>query len=283
MALNLKQRRYVETVLAGLPHLAEAVAAIPPDWQPAAFQAAERSYLKAFRQVALSGPQTWASSVMRRLRRRVREAEKEKLTKLYERLSANEHGNALPFGQAHSFVPHQATLSEDQKNVGGELSADEQIGEEHSVATREAASSEEQNVGRELSADEQIGEEHSVATHEAALSEEQNVGGELSADEQIGEEHSVATHEAASSEEQYVGGELFADGQIGEEHSVATHEAALSEERNIVVKESVKKDAVALRMATIMIRVDEIFDDGRRPMVDEQSSNRRAHSDSSKG
>jgi len=46
MALNLKQRRYVETVLAGLPHLAEAVAAIPPDWQPAAFQAAERSYLK---------------------------------------------------------------------------------------------------------------------------------------------------------------------------------------------------------------------------------------------
>jgi hypothetical protein len=196
MALNLKQRRYVETVLAGLPHLAEAVAAIPPDWQPAAFQAAERSYLKAFRQVALSGPQTWASSVMRRLRRRVREAEKEKLTKLYERLSANEHGNALPFGQAHSFVPHQATLSEDQKNVGGELSADE---------------------------------------------------------------------------------------QIGEEHSVATHEAALSEERNIVVKESVKKDAVALRMARIMIRVDEIFDDGRRPMVDEQSSNRRTHSDSSKG
>ena len=55
MALNLKQRRYVETVIAGLPHLAEAVAAIPPDWQPAAFQAAERSYLKAFRQVELSG------------------------------------------------------------------------------------------------------------------------------------------------------------------------------------------------------------------------------------
>jgi hypothetical protein len=194
MALNLKQRRYVETVIAGLPHLAEAVAAIPPDWQPAAFQAAERSYLKAFRQVELSGPQTWASSVMRRLRRRVREAEKEKLTKLYEQLSANEHGSALPFGRAHSF-----------------------------------------------------------ATDEAASSEVQNVGGELSADEQI------------------------------QEHSFATHEAASSEEQKNVARESVKKDAVALRMARIMIRVDEIFDDGRHPTVDKQSSNRRTHSDSSKG
>ena len=166
----------METVLAGLPHLAEAVAAIPTEWQPAAFQAAERSYLKAFRQLGLSGPQTWASSVMRRLRRRVREAEKEKLTKLYEQLSANEHGTAPPFGQAHRFTPHQAALPEDQKNVGGELTADE---------------------------------------------------------------------------------------QVGEEHSFATHEAASSEEQKNVARESVKKDAVALRMASIMIRVDEIFDDGR--------------------
>jgi hypothetical protein len=196
MALNLKQRRYVETVITGLPYLAEAVAAIPPEWQPAAFQAAERSYLKAFRQVELSGPQTWVSSVMRRLRRRVREAEKEKLVKLYEQLSANEHGSALPFGQAHSFVPHQATLSEDQKNVGGEPSADE---------------------------------------------------------------------------------------QVGEEHSFATHEPASSEEQKVVAIESVKKDAVAQRMARIMIRVDEIFDDGRHPMVDKQSSNRTTNSDSSKG
>jgi hypothetical protein len=219
MALNLKQRRYAETVIAGLPHLAEAVAAIPPDRQPAAFQTAERSYLKAFRQVELSGPQTWVSSVMRRLRRRVREAEKEKLTKLYEHLSANEHGSVMPFGQAHSFVPHQAALSEDQKKVGGELSADEQ------------------------------NQEYSFATLEAASSEGQNVGGELSADEQVGEEHSFATHEPASSEEQ----------------------------KN-VARESVKKDAVALRMARIMIRVGEIFDDGRHPMVDKQSSNRRTHS-----
>jgi hypothetical protein len=206
MALNLKQRRYVETVLTGLPRLAEAVAAIPPEWQPAALQAAERSYLKAFRQAELPGPQTWVSSVMRRLRRRVREAEKEKLTKLYEQLSANEHGSALPFGQAHSFVPHQAALSEHQKNVGRELSADEQI------------------------------QEHSFATHEPPSSEGQNAGGELSADEQI------------------------------QEHSFTTQEVASSEEQKNIARETVKKDAVAPGMARIMIRVDEIFDDGRHPM-----------------
>jgi hypothetical protein len=262
MALNLKQRRYVETVLAGLPHLAEAVAAIPPDRQPAAFQAAERNYLKAFRQLGLSGPQTWASSVMRRLRRRVREAEKEKLAKLYEQLSANEHDSALPFGQARSFVPHKAALSEDQKNVGGELSADEQIGEEHSFATQEAALSEYQRTVRgELSADEQNGEEHSFPTQEAASSEEQNVAGELAANEQIGEEHSFPTQEAASSEEQNAAEELSADEQI-QAHSFATKEAGLSEEQKNVARESVKKDAVALRMAKIMIKVDEIFDDG---------------------
>jgi hypothetical protein len=254
MALNLKQRRYVETVLAGLPHLAQAVAAIPLDWQPAAFQAVERSYLKAFRQLGLSGPQTWASSVMRRLRRRVREAEKEKLTKLYEQLSANEHDSALPLGQAHSFVPHPAALSHYPKNVGGELSIDEQIGDERSFATQEAALSEYQKTVRgELSADEQIGEDQSFATQEVASSEEQNVAGDLSANEKI------------------------------QTHSFAAHEAGLSEEQKNVARESVKKDAVAPGMARMMIRVEEIFDDGRHPMVDKQSSNRRTHSDSSKG
>ena len=190
---------------------------------------------------------------MRRLRRRVREAEKEKLTKLYERLSAEEHGSALPFGQAHSFVPHPAALSQYRKNVEGELSIDEQIGDERSFATQEAALSEYQRTVRgELSADEQIGEEHSFLTQEVASSEEQNAAGELSADEQM------------------------------RAHSFATHEAGLSEEHKNVARESVKKDGVGQGMARIMIRVDEIFDDGRHPMVDEQSSNRRTHSDSSK-
>jgi hypothetical protein len=319
MTLSLKQRRYVETVIAGLPHLAEAVAAIPSDWQSEAFQAAERSYLRAFRQLELSGPQTWASSVMRRLRRRVREAEKEKLTKLYEQLAANEHRSTLPIGQAHSFDTHQAALPEEQKKMGRELSADEQIGQARSLAAHEAALSEEDNVGGEHSADEQIVRARSLAAHEAALSEEDNVGGEhsadeqivqardfatheaeqenvgreLSADEQIGQARNfatheaeqenvgrelsadeqigqarTATHEAALSEEQNVGGELSADEQIGQTRSFATHEVASSGEQKNVARERVKKDAIALRMAYIMINVDEIFEDGRRPVVE---------------
>jgi hypothetical protein len=115
---------------------------------------------------------------MRRLRRRVREAEKEKLEKLYEQLSAKEHRSTLPFGQAHSFDTHQAASSGEQKNSGRELFADEQIGQAHSIATHEAASSGEQkNVGRELSADEQIGQAHSFATHEATSSGEQKNAG----------------------------------------------------------------------------------------------------------
>jgi hypothetical protein len=217
MALSLKQRRYVEIVLAGLPHLAEAIAAIPPDWQPEAFQAAERSYLRGFRQLELSGPQTWTSSVMRRLRRRVREAEKEKLTKLYERLSANEHGTVSSVGQAHDFDAHLAASSEEQKSVARELSADEKIGQTRSFATDEAASSEEQkNVGEEFYADEQIGQAHSFATDEAASSEEHNVVSERPLDEKN------------------------------------------------VARESVKKNGAALRMAEIMIKVEQIFDDGRR-------------------
>jgi hypothetical protein len=60
-----------------------------------------------------------------------------------------------------------------------------------------------------------------------------------------------------------VAAELSAGEQIGQDRSFATHEAASSEEQKNVARESVKKDAVALRMASIMIRVDEIFDDGR--------------------
>ena len=330
MALSSKQRRYVETVLAGLPHLAEAVAAIPPDLQPAAFQAAERSFLKAFRQLELSGPQTWASSVMRRLRRRVREAEKEKLTKLYEHLSANEPGSALllrtsaqfryrsgsfirrskergkrtlrrranwtkrtvlvhnkvalsedqknvgkelaadeQIDQAHGFGPQKVALSEDQNNVGKELSADEQIDQAHGFGPQQVALSEDQkHVEKEVAADEQIGRALGFVTLEAALSEEQKVAGELSANEQIGEPHGFGPHQAALSEDQKnAAGEVAANEQIGEAHSFATHEAALSEEQKNLVRESVKKDAVALRMAKIMIKVDEIFDDGGGPWL----------------
>jgi hypothetical protein len=91
-ALSLNQRQYVEAVIAALPHLAEAVAAIPPDCQGKAFEAAERSYLRTFRQLGLSGPETWTSSVMRRLRRRVREADLTE-AKCFRSFSTNCHSS----------------------------------------------------------------------------------------------------------------------------------------------------------------------------------------------
>ena len=116
-------------------------------------------------------------------------------------------------------------------------------------------------MGRELSADEQIGQTHSFPTEEAASSEEQkNVGGEFYADEQIGEEHGFA---ASSREQKNVGEELSADEQL-----VPTGEAISSEKQNVIEKnvarESVKKDSAALRMAKIMIKVEQIFGDGSR-------------------
>jgi hypothetical protein len=243
MALSSKQRRYVETVLAALPHLAEAVAAIPPDWQPAAFQAAERSYLKAFRQLELSGPQTWASSVMRRLRRRVREAEKERLTKLYEQLSANEHRSALPIEQAYRFDAHQAALLGEQTNVGHAALAEEQ-----------------ESIRTELSAAEHIGQAHSFTTKDAALPEEQEtVRTELSADGQISEAFSFTDDAALSEKQKSVEGELSTDGRA----LSSAYEVASSGEQKNVARESVEKDAIARRMARVLIKVDEIFDDGR--------------------
>jgi hypothetical protein len=97
------------------------------------------------------------------------------------------------------------------------------------------------------------------------------VVGELSTDEQIGHAHGFAT---SSREQKNVGGELHADEQIGQKHGFATGEATSSEKQNVVgeppldeenvARERVKKDSAALRMAEIMIKVEQIFDDGRR-------------------
>jgi len=243
-ALSLNQRQYVEAVIAALPHLADVVAAIPPDCQRKAFEAAERSYLRTFRQLGLSGPETWASSVMRRLRRRVREAgltEKDKLKKLYEQISTNEHLSILSVGQAHRFATHETASSGEAKNRGrdGEfdklklyeqISTNEHlslpsVGQAHRFATPQATSSEDaKNHARDgdklklyeqLSTDEQIGQAPSFDRHEAAPSGDQkNVGREgefdklksyeqLSADECLETlRQADGTHDAASSGEQ---------------------------------------------------------------------------------
>jgi hypothetical protein len=161
--LSVKQRQYVEAVIAALPRLAETVAAVPPDCQVKAFEAAERSFLRTFRQLGLSGPETWASSIMRRLRRRVGKAcltEKDRLQKLYEELSASGGLETEP-GQAHSFDIHDTASSGEQKDVGREdefdklelfrqLSDHKEIGLARSFDTHDETSSRvRKNIGKE--------------------------------------------------------------------------------------------------------------------------------------
>jgi len=253
MALSLNQRQYVEAVIAALPHLAEAVAAIPPDCQVKAFEAAERSYLRTFRQLGLSGPETWASSVMRRLRRRVREAgltEKDKLKKLYEQISTNEHLSILSVEQAHRFATHETASSGEAKNRGrdGEfdklklyeqISTNEHlslpsVGQAHRFATPQATSSEEaKNHARDgdklklyeqLSTDEQIGQAPSFGRHEAAPSGDQkNVGRE-------GEFDKLKSYEQLSADE-------CLETVPRQAHRFATHEAGPSGEQKNLGKE----------------------------------------------
>ena len=113
---------------------------------------------------------------------------------------------------------------------------------------------------KELFPDEQIDQTHTLATDEV---------GEFSADEQIGQGHNFAIDEAVS--EQNVVREIPPDKQIGQAHNFASDEAASSEKRDVVseaspeeksvARESIKKDRAALRMAKIMIKVEDVFDD----------------------
>jgi hypothetical protein len=58
MTLDSQQRKYLEIIVVGLPHLAEAIAAIPFEHQAVALDAAGRRYLKTFRQLGLSEPES---------------------------------------------------------------------------------------------------------------------------------------------------------------------------------------------------------------------------------
>jgi hypothetical protein len=93
--LGPEQRRLLEIVAAGIPHLANVVSAVPPDFQAPAFQAAESGYFQTMRQLGLSDGESriFTDSLMRRLRRRVADkAENEALKKLYVELTATEAG-----------------------------------------------------------------------------------------------------------------------------------------------------------------------------------------------
>jgi hypothetical protein len=243
-ALSLNQRQYVEAVIAALPHLAEAVAAIPPDSRVKALEAAERSYSRTFRQLGLSGPETWASSVMRRLRRRVREAdstERDKLKKLYEQLSANECLETVP-GQGRSLKIHDTTSSAEQENVGREgesekLKLHQQVSNDEQIAqarfdTHDEASSEgeldKQELHEQASADEQIGQEQKNVGREDEFDKQRTIGEQIvgslsvelagSSGEQIereGEFDELKLHERAE--------------QNWQAHNFDTHDTAASE------------------------------------------------------
>jgi hypothetical protein len=242
-ALSLNQRQYVEAVIAALPHLADAVAAIPLDCQVKAFEAAERSYLRTFRQLGLPGPETWASSIMRRLRRRVREAgltEQDKLKKLYEQLSANE---CLETAPGHSFNINDTALSGEQKNIGKEgefdklkLHADDEIWQEHK-SIGGGGEFDNLKLHQQLSADDEVGQEQKNVGRKGHELHEQ-----LSADEQIGQARSFHTYDTASSGEQKDVGrelheELSADEQAAQAHSFEIHDTASSGEQNDVGRE----------------------------------------------
>jgi hypothetical protein len=244
-ALSLNQRQCVEAVIAALPHLAEVVAAIPPDSRIKAFEAAERSYLRTFRQSGLSGPETWASSVMRRLRRRVREAdltERDKLKKLYEQLSTNECLETA--GQGRSLKIHDTTSPAEQENIGREgksekpklyrqVPNDEQIAQARSFDTHDEASSEgefnKQELHEQASAVEQIGQEKKIVGSEDEFDKQRTIG------EQIVSSRSVEL--AGSSGEQIEREGEFdklklheqADEQIGQAHNFDAHGTASSE------------------------------------------------------
>ncbi len=258
--LSVEQRQYVEAVIASLSHLAETVAAIPPDCQVKAFEAAERSFLRTFRQLGLSGPETWASSIMRRLRRRVGEAcltEKDRLQKLYEQLSANGGLETVP-GQAHSFDIHDTASSGEPKDVGREdeldklqlfrqLSGLEEIGLARSFDTHDETSSREpKNIRKEGEFGNQKAHQQFSADDEAERNQKNvaragrfdvlNLLAQLSIEEQIGQARSFDIHDASlsgeqtdvarESHEQFSGGD-----QPPQAHSFEVHDIASSEDQ----------------------------------------------------
>jgi hypothetical protein len=84
MMLGTEEQKILEIIVAGIPHVAAVIEAIPREHQVRAFDAAEHSYFQTMRQLGLSesGCQTWTSSLMRRLRRQVGEPESTEQKKL---------------------------------------------------------------------------------------------------------------------------------------------------------------------------------------------------------
>jgi hypothetical protein len=54
MVLGAEQRKILELIAAGIPHLARIMSAVPAEHQATTFEAAENSYLQTIRQMGLS-------------------------------------------------------------------------------------------------------------------------------------------------------------------------------------------------------------------------------------
>jgi hypothetical protein len=91
MRSRSEEAKILEAIVAGIPHVAEAVEDVPVEqlWQ--ALEAAESSYLRTLRQSGFSeiACKKWTSAIMRRLKGHVAAdglTEEEMLRKLYEEI-----------------------------------------------------------------------------------------------------------------------------------------------------------------------------------------------------
>ncbi len=70
MASNSEKDEVLEAAIADIPRVAQMIAAIPAEHRATALDAAERSYLKAVKDLGYgeAAAQKWASAIMSRLR-----------------------------------------------------------------------------------------------------------------------------------------------------------------------------------------------------------------------
>jgi hypothetical protein len=73
MALSSEEEEFLQLIIAGIPHIAEAIAAVPPQHRAKVLNAAESSYVQSLQDFGFleSFSQPWTAAVMRRLWARV--------------------------------------------------------------------------------------------------------------------------------------------------------------------------------------------------------------------
>lgn len=77
MALRSEEESILEAIVAGIPHIALVITAMPAKERAKALEAVQRSYLRTMRNFGFeeTASQTWASAAMRRLRWQMEQCE----------------------------------------------------------------------------------------------------------------------------------------------------------------------------------------------------------------